>query len=79
MTTLNTTQNDDIILSSLRDDLRRDEYVRIPKSVFCLDGQQVNSLRHALAKLFDGHYETGIYSDEVIGEKVSRETATREI
>ena len=80
MMTVDTEQNDDPTLISLRDDLRRDGYVRIPKSVFCLHDQQVDSLRHAIAKLFDGHYETGIYPDEVNWRKgISRETATREI
>ncbi|CAB9516666.1 Phytanoyl-CoA dioxygenase (PhyH) [Seminavis robusta] len=72
--------DESLVLAKLREDLRRQGYVRIPKSLFCLDDSRVEALRASFARLFDGHYETGIYPDEIHWRKgISRETATREI
>lgn len=67
-------------MEELREDLLKNGFVRIPKSIFCLNEDQVDSLRKAFENLFDGTYETGIYPDEIHWRRgISREDATREI
>ena len=67
-------------VQALREDLERNGYVCIPKTVFCLDQDTVNALRDAFEDLFNGTYETGIYPDEIHWRRgISRPDATREI
>lgn len=67
-------------VGNLREKLERDGFVKIPRSVFCLDGTTVEELRAELEGLFDGHYSTGIYPDEIHWRRgISRDDATREL
>jgi phytanoyl-CoA hydroxylase len=61
-------------------DLQRQGYVKIPPDIFSLDAAKVADLKAEFASLFDGHYQTGIYPDEIHWRPgISQETATKEI
>lgn len=67
-------------MDGLRETLQRDGYVKIPRHVFALDTEAVAILHAEFAALFEGHYETGIYPDEIHWRPgISKETATKEI
>ena len=68
------------ILQKLREQLHRDGFVKIPKSIFYLDSDTVETLRERFDHLFQGKFETGIYPDEIHWRQgISRPDATREI
>jgi phytanoyl-CoA hydroxylase len=67
-------------MDNLRKDFQQNGFVRIPRSVFCLDKETVLQMRDEFDKLFAGQYDTGIYPDEIHWRQgISRENATKEI
>ena len=68
------------MIESLKEELQKNGFAKIPRSLFGLDEASLVSLREEFDQLFDGKYETGIYPDEIHWRKgISREDVTKEI
>ena len=67
-------------MDGIRKELEERGFVKIPRSQFCIDEASLLRLREEVEHLFSGHYETGIYPDEIHWRRgISRENATKEI
>jgi len=67
-------------IQALKEDLQKNGFTKIPRSIFCLDETSLDTLREEFERLFDGIYETGIYPDEIHWRPgISRGNVTKEI
>jgi phytanoyl-CoA hydroxylase len=67
-------------MQDLRQPFQEKGYVRIPRDIFHLDSETVHQLRTEFDRLFQGHFETGIYPDEIHWRPaLSKENVTREL
>ncbi|KAG7366850.1 mitomycin antibiotics/polyketide fumonisin biosynthesis protein [Nitzschia inconspicua] len=67
-------------MEGLRQSLHSHGYVRIPPEIFQLDPVTIQELRNEFDRLFHGHYETGIYPDEIHWRPaLSKDNVTREL
>lgn len=67
-------------MEDLRQSFLTQGYVSIPPEIFRLDPATIQALRDEFDRLFQGHYETGIYPDEIHWRPaLSKENVTREL
>lgn len=67
-------------MEELRQSFCTQGYVSIPAGIFRLDPTTIQALRDEFERLFQGHYETGIYPDEIHWRPMlSKENVTREL
>ncbi|KAG7352791.1 mitomycin antibiotics/polyketide fumonisin biosynthesis protein [Nitzschia inconspicua] len=67
-------------MEGLRQSLHSHGYVRIPPKIFQLDPVTIQELRKEFDRLFHGHYETGIYPDEIHWRPaLTKDNVTREL
>lgn len=65
---------EEVLLTTLKEQLHRNGYVKIPSTIFSLNDEVIGELRTEFDQLFDGQYATGIYPDEIHWRKgISKE------